>query len=188
MGDGLSRLPIYLRAAAAAGLLIAGGPLGAYTVWGEELADRELHLAEYLAGVLAALGALAGALLLRQAVVVGGDEQLGVPLHADDGELAQGDVQAVYVAPHHQLLREAGADGGGDLAAAVAGAALAHIHQLHAEDDGVHRLFHLHQVGKCLKCVHIFEFFEDYAHISVLVDADVVNDFAQIHVGHSFQM
>ena len=135
--------PASGSAAAAARLLIAGGSFRRQTVGRKKLVHRELHLTEDLTGVLlAALTAAAGTLLIRQAVIIGGDEQLGIPLHADDGELSQGDVQAVDVAPQHQLLREAGADGGGDLTAAVSRAALAHIHQLHTQNDGVHRLHH----------------------------------------------
>ena len=56
-GDGKSRLPfVLLAAAAAAGLLIAGGCLRRYAVGGEEFVHRELDPPEDLAGVLAALG------------------------------------------------------------------------------------------------------------------------------------
>ena len=112
--------------------------------------DGELDLAEELAGVLLAAGT-AGALLLRHAVVVDGHEELGLPLQADDGELAQGDVDPLALAAEVQIAAEAGTDAGGDLGElAVAGAALAHVHQLHAEDDGVHRLYYPHQIGKWL--------------------------------------
>ena len=116
----------------------------------EELAHRELDLPEQLAGVLLAAVAAAVAVLLRHAVIVGGHEQLGVPLQADDGELAQGDKQAVHIAASNQLLGEAGAHRGRNLAAIVVVMALAHLHQLHSQDDGIHRLYYPHQIGKWL--------------------------------------
>ena len=69
----------------------AGGLVGR-----EELIHGELHMAEDLTGIV--LVAAAGALLLGQAVVVDGHEELGVPLQPDDGELAQGNIQAVNIA------------------------------------------------------------------------------------------
>ena len=88
-------------------------------------------------------GAAAVALLLRHTVVVDRHEQLGIPLQADDGELAQGDVQAVYVAALGEGVPEAVQDGLGDLGeGTVAGAALAYVYQLHVQDDGVHGLSH----------------------------------------------
>ena len=108
----------------------------------EELAHRELDLPEQLAGVLLAAVAAAVAVLLRHAVVVGRHEQLGVPLQADDGKLAQGNKQAMHIAAGDQLLREAGAHRGRNLAAVVVVMALAYLHQLHPQDDGIHRLHH----------------------------------------------
>lgn len=146
--------PLAAAAAAVFGLLIVQGAGGLAVVGGEELAHGEADLAEQLAGVLLVAAAVtaAVAVLLRHAVVVGGHEQLGVPLQTDDGELAQGDEQAVRVAAGDQLVGEAGAHLGRDLAAGTgAGAALAYVHQLHAQDDGVHRLHYPHQIGKAIK-------------------------------------
>ena len=118
---------------------------------GEELAHGELHMAEDLAGVLLAVGA-AGALLLGHAVVIHRHEQLGVPLQTDDGELAQGDIDPAALAAAAQIAVEAAADAGGHVGQlAVAGAALAHVHQLHVEHDGVHHLYYPHQIGKAIK-------------------------------------
>lgn len=128
--------PFSLPAAAAAGA--AGGGDG---VGREELVYRELDLAEHVAGVLLAVVLAAAAILGGDAVVIGGDEQLGIPLHADDGELAQGDEQPVLVAAGDQLVAEAGGHRHGDIhTATVAGAALADIHQLQAQNQRVHRL------------------------------------------------
>ena len=116
---------------------------------GEELVDGELHMAEDLAGVLLAVAA--GALLLGHAVVVHRHEQLGVPLQPDDGELAQSDIDPLALTAAAQLAVEAAADAGrnvGQLAVAVM--ALAYIHQLHVQDDGVHDLHHPHQIGRAL--------------------------------------
>ena len=52
----------------------------------EELLDREADAAEERAGII--LGDRAGALLIGQAVVIGGNEQLCVALKPDDAELA----------------------------------------------------------------------------------------------------
>lgn len=84
----------------------------------------------------------AAAILGGDAVVIGGDEQLGIPLHADDGELAQGDEQTVLVAAGNQLVAEAGRHRHGDIhTAAVTGTALTDIHQLQVQNQRVHR-FH----------------------------------------------
>ena len=114
--------------AAAVGLdlLVAVAP-GGGAVGGEKLAHGELDLPEQLAGVLLLAVTAAVAVLLRHTVVVGGDQDLGVPLQADDGELPQGNVQAVHIAAGDQLLREAGAHGRRNLAAAVVVAALAFV-------------------------------------------------------------
>ena len=118
----------------------------------EELLHGELHLAENGAGVLLAA---VGALLAGDAVVVGGDEQLAVPLQPDDGELAQGDVHPLALVGEVQLPGKAGGDGVGDVGAVAAVAAvalaLAGVGQLHAQDQRVHRLYYPHQIGKAIK-------------------------------------
>lgn len=131
----------------------AGGGDG---VGREELVHGELDLTEHIAGVLLAALLAAAAVLGGDAVVVSGDEQLGIALHADDGELAQGNEHPVQVAVGHQLVAEAGGHRHGDVhTAAVAGAALADIHQLQAQDQRIHRLHYPHQIGKCLDSVHV---------------------------------
>lgn len=117
---------------------------------GEELVDGELHMAEDLAGVL--LAAAAGAFLLGHTVVVHRHKQLGIPLQPDDGELAQGDIDPLALAAAAQLAVETATDTGGHVGQlAVTGVALAHIYQLHVEDDGVHHLYYPHQIGKAIK-------------------------------------
>ena len=109
-------------------------------------------MAENLAGVLIAGGVAAGALLLRDAVVVNGGEQLGVPLQTDEGELPQGDIEPPGLTAKAQLTAKAGADAGGNLGdLAVTVAAFAHVHQLDAQHNGVHRLYYPHQIGKAIK-------------------------------------
>ena len=113
------------------------------TVGGEELIHGEADTLEELAGVLASAAAAAGAVLVGHAVVEHGHEQLAVPLQADDGELPQGYEGPAVVVAHGQLAAEALAHAGGNLAdVAVAAAALAALHQLGVQDDGVHRLHH----------------------------------------------
>ena len=126
-------------------MLVVSAAVSVLAAGREELAHRELDLAEHLAGVLLAgiIAAGAAAILGGDAVVIGGDEKLGIPLYADDGELAQGDKEPVLVAAHHQLIAEAGGHAHGNVrAGAVAGAAVAHIHQLQVEDQRIHRLHH----------------------------------------------
>lgn len=130
------------------GLLVAlrlGGGVGR-----EELIHRELYLPEDGAGVLLPA---ARALLAGHAVVVGGDEQLALPLQADDGKLAQGDVHPLALARHGQLPGEAAGDGRGDIrrVAAVPDRGIAGVHQLDAQDEGVHRVHYPHQIGKAIK-------------------------------------
>ena len=99
-------------------------------------------MAEDLTGIVLAAAA-AGALLVGHAVVIDRHEKLGLPLQTDDGELAQSDVDPLAVVAEAQVTAEAGADAGGNFGQlAVAGAALAHVHQLHVEDDGIDRLYH----------------------------------------------
>ena len=130
----------FSSALAAASAGAAGGGDG---VGREEFVHGELDAAEHVAGVLFTIVVIAAAILGGDAVVVDGDQQLGVPLQTDDGELAQGDEQPVLIAAGHQLVAEAGGHRHGDIhAAAVAGAAFAHIHQLQAEDQRIDGLHH----------------------------------------------
>lgn len=136
------------------------------TGW-EEVVHGELHLAEDFARIIFR-AAGTDALLRGQAVVVYRDQQLGVALQADDRELAQSDIDALSVIAEAEVRAKAGADAGRDIkAVAVTGgtalaagrrtgraagsaggarctggaardAALAGIHQLHAQHHGVH--------------------------------------------------
>ena len=110
-----------LPAAAAAAL---SGDIGR-----EELVDGELDVAEDLAGIV--LAAAAGALLLRQAVVIDWDQKLGIPLQADDGELAQCYEHSVYIAVYDQILLEDSGNSGWDIQITiVAAVAVTGVHQL----------------------------------------------------------
>lgn len=125
-------------------LVVAGA---AQAVGGEELVNGEADILEQLAGVLAGAAA-AGAVLIGHAVVEHGDQQLGIPLQADDGELAQRDKGPAVLVAHGQLAAEALAYAGGDLAhVAVAAAVLAALHQLGVQDDGVNGLYHCLKIG-----------------------------------------
>ena len=98
-------------------------------------------MAEDLAGIV--LAAAAGALLLRHTVVIYRHQELGVPLQTDDRELAQGNIDPLSVIAEAQVAAEAGANARRDFGQfTVAGAALADVHQLHIEHDGVYRLHH----------------------------------------------
>ena len=103
-------------------LWVSAGGRGA-VAGGEELLDGEADLGEDLAGVVVA--AAAGAFLLGHAVIVGRDEQLGVALKADDGELAEGDVQPAAGVGGDQRLAEAGEDAGRDVVSVVVAADVA---------------------------------------------------------------
>ena len=108
----------------------------------EELLGGELHLAEQSTGILLAASS---ALLAGNAVVVGRDQQLAVPLQADHGELPQGHIHPLSLAAHGQLTGETRGDAGRDVAGVAAAATAAPVvlttfHQLHAEDDGIHSL------------------------------------------------
>ena len=104
--------------------------------------DGELHMTEQLAGVLITGAAVAGALLIGHAVVIDGDQELGIPLQPDEGELAQGHIEPLALAGEVQVAAKAGADAGGHLGEfAVSGAvAVTGVYQLHAQDQGVYGL------------------------------------------------
>ena len=78
----------------------------------KELVHRKSDVPEEPAGVL---GGAAAALLLRHAVVIDGDQQLGVPLQTHQGELTQGDIHPLALVGEVQLAGEAGGDGVGDV-------------------------------------------------------------------------
>ena len=81
---------------------------------GGELLGGEGDAAEQLAGILRAAGIVA-AFLGGDGIVQHRDDQLGVPLQADDGELAQSDIQPPAVRGQHQLIVEQRANGPRDL-------------------------------------------------------------------------
>lgn len=160
-----------MAAAGAAVLLFLHPRQGA---GGEEFPHGEADLAEDLAGILVPVLVPAGALPGGHAVVVHGDEQLGVPLQPDHGELPQGHIQPPAAPVKGQVAVEAGADAGGDLRelilraapaggrgrrtgiAGIGGAGgrageVAGVDELQAQDDGVHRLHYPHQIGKAIK-------------------------------------
>ena len=73
-----------MAGAIAAGAVVVVGCI--HRIGREELVDRERHAAEQAAGILLRV---AGALGLRHAVVIHGDEQLGIPLQPHQCELPQ---------------------------------------------------------------------------------------------------
>ena len=136
---------MILPAAAAAGLGVAAtAAAGVHRVGREELAHGEGDGAEELAGVLvgaAVDAATAGALLVGQAVIQHGNQQLAVPLQADDGELAQGDKDPTAVVAHGEIAVKALAHAGRKLAdITVTAAAVAALQELGIQDHGVHSL------------------------------------------------
>ena len=111
---------------------------------GEELIHGEFDVAENLTGVI--LAAAAGALLVGHAVIIHRHQKLSLALQANDGELTQGDIDPLAFAAEAQVAAEAGADAGRDLGElAVTGTALADVHQLHIEHDGI---YGLHNSGR----------------------------------------
>jgi len=111
-------------------------------VGGEELVNRERDALEEFAGILA--GAAAGrAVLIGHAVIEDGDKQLGIPLQADDRELAQGDKSSSVLVAHSEFAAEALAHAGGDFThIAVAAAVCAGIHQLRVQHDRINGFHH----------------------------------------------
>ena len=140
-----------LLAAVAALLPVVVAAAGIVSVVGrEELIHREGDVLEELAGIITAAAAVGagGAALVRQAVVVHRHQQLAVPLQADDGELAQRDEHPAAVLARRQVAAKALAHAGGHLAqVAVAAAAVAALHHLGAQDDGIHRLYYCRIIG-----------------------------------------
>ena len=94
-----SRLP----AAATVGAAGGGNCIGR-----EELVYGELYLTEHITGILMAAVLAATAILAGDAVVISRNEQLGIPFHADNGELSQGNKQPVHISIGHQLITKAG--------------------------------------------------------------------------------
>ena len=112
-----------------------------YRVGWEKFLHGELDSAEDGAGVLVVV---AKAFLAGNAVVVGRDEKLAVPLQTDDGKLTEVYVDPLSLPGEGQLAGESGQDGGGDICTvtAVAVVGLAGVPPLHAEDEGIHRVHH----------------------------------------------
>ena len=133
---------------AAAGLLSVLA--AALVLRGKELVHGEGDVLEELTGIVAAVAAIGagGAALFGEAVVINGHQQLAVPLQTDDGELAQGDEYPAAVLARRQVAAEALAHAGGHLAqVAVAAAAVAALHHLGAQDDGIYRLYYCRIIG-----------------------------------------
>ena len=106
---------------------------------GGELLGGEGDPGEHFTGVFRGGAGGVAAFLGGQGVVQDGDDELGVPLQADDGELAQGHIEPPLAGVHHQIPLEKALDGPGDLDhAAFLG--LAGIRHPGAEDHGVQHL------------------------------------------------
>ena len=108
---------------------------GESAVLREELMDRELDFAEYLAGIFgdasAVTASTAGAFFFGKAVVIHRHQQVGVPLQTDDGELAKGDQKAACITALHQILSEGIADGKRNFGdPTVTGAAVVNVYKL----------------------------------------------------------
>lgn len=109
---------------------------------GEEGADREINTPEEIAGAVVVDTAGCGAVLIRDAVADVGDAKLCVALHADNGELPEGDIEPTLLAGSHKVGIEAACNECGDIhAAAVIAAAVTNINNLACKDDGVNN-FH----------------------------------------------
>ena len=97
---------VYLFRPAAAGAAVFG--LDARFVFpGEERVHREIDLAEDLTGAFRACAAHRRAGLRRNTVIERRNEQLRIALEPDDGELPDGDEQALALAGQNQWLIEA---------------------------------------------------------------------------------
>ena len=150
---------------------------------GGELILREWDPGKHLAGIFPAAGGIA-ALLGGQTVVQHRNQQLGIPLQTDDGELTQGHQQLPVDFPCDQFLIKQAPDTLRDLGNRPVAAALA---DLGAEDHGIQYLHHLHQfagqkLGDCL----FFELFQYHTDASIFVDANSVEDTAHVHIGNRF--
>ena len=105
----------------------------------EELLRREAYLRENGARVI--LAAAARAVLVGNAIVVGGYEQLRVALETDDGELAEGDVEPLCRVAGDEGVAEAGDDVRRyDRLCSFGADAVGGVHELEVERDGVDRL------------------------------------------------
>lgn len=132
---------VVSRGSVAAG---AGGS-GALAVRGtgggqgrEELVHGEADALKQLAGVGG--GDAGAALLVGDAVIIDGDEQLRLPLQPHDGELPQRHPHQRRGGGELDVGGKGGADAGGHLRQrGAAGAALA---AADGKDDGIHRLHH----------------------------------------------
>ncbi len=135
---------------AAAAVIVDAGQSGTLAIAAgrEEGRDGEFDLAEHVAGALVGTGTSGGTVLGGDAIAVAGNPQLGIALHANDGELTDGDIQAAALTVEDQLTVKAAADKAGQLqAGVVVAAAVADIHYLAGEDHGIDDL---HQgVGRC---------------------------------------
>jgi hypothetical protein len=122
--------------------------IGAY-IGREKLVDRESDAAEEFAGRI--LGG-SHALFVRQTEIMAGNDQLGVALQADDGELSQTNIDALFIVLQDQVIIKAIANALGNLEQiAVAADALrvTGFNQLDTEADGVDHLNGRVQLGRC---------------------------------------
>ena len=137
-------LLIVVVAAAVVVVIVVSAP--AVTAGGGELPGGEGDAAEQLAGILGAAG-IVGAFLGGDGVIQHRNDQLSVPLQADDGELAQRDVQPAAVAGQYQLVVEEPPDGRGNLDG-TGFAAIADIFDFGTEDHGIQHFHCGHQFDR----------------------------------------
>ena len=121
----MQRLAVLFGCPAAIGAAIFGRDAG-ICLGGEEGIHRELNLAEHLTRTFGAAAADVRAGFGGDAVVKRRNEKLGAALEPRDGELADGDKQALVFAVEHERFFKAGEngfrDGGRRRRAAVAAA------------------------------------------------------------------
>ena len=113
-----------------------------------ELGGREGDPAEHLAGVLRTTGIIA-TFLGGDAVIHHRNDQLGIPLQTNDGELAQGHKESSAIRAGAQLLIKHPPDAVGNLKLCrILAAAIAGIPHPGAEHHGIQHLFYGHQIGR----------------------------------------
>ena len=109
---------------------------------GSELCSRERNPREHLAGIFRATGGIA-AFLGGNCIIQHRNDQLRIPLQADNGELSQSDVEAFALPCDHQFIIKHLADWAGQLQSTVVPAlALAHIPHFGAEYHGIQGFHH----------------------------------------------
>lgn len=112
-----------------------------YCVGWEKFVHGEMDILEDTAGIF--LSVAAGALLVRNAVVVYRNQQLGISLQPHDGELPQGDIDPTIIVSTGEFTVKAAVDKRRDLTQiTVAFPLAAAVHDPGIQDDWVHRFYY----------------------------------------------